>query len=89
MMWPLGKLSKASPTPEEENTQFWRMVTVRPTLAYASGIASPIATRRRGSHEVTIIQITADNGFVMAIAAKCLYTREATIAKNMAPRTQP
>jgi hypothetical protein len=41
------------------------MVTVRPTLAYASGIASRIATeRRRGSMEVTIVGITTDNGFV-------------------------
>jgi hypothetical protein len=48
MMWPLGKLSKASPTPEEEYKQFLRMVVVRPTLAYASGIASPIGTTNTG-----------------------------------------
>jgi hypothetical protein len=48
MMWPLGKLSKASPTPKGEYKQFLRMVPVRPTLAYASGIASPIATRDAG-----------------------------------------
>jgi hypothetical protein len=41
----MGKLSKASPTPKEEYKQFLQMLTMRPTQAYASGIASPTATR--------------------------------------------
>jgi hypothetical protein len=45
MMWPLGKLSKAPPAPKGNSNTFLRTVTVRPTIAYAAGIASPIVTR--------------------------------------------
>jgi hypothetical protein len=41
------------------------MVTVKPTLAYAAGLASPIATRDvGGGQEVSIVIISANNGFI-------------------------
>jgi hypothetical protein len=61
----LGKILKAPTAPRGEYKQFLRIVTVRPALVYAAGIASPIATSDGGGSQVlNLFRISANNGFV-------------------------
>jgi hypothetical protein len=73
-MWPLGKLSKATPTPKGEYKQFcadgYCEADARIRLRHSVANSHE---RRRGPHEVTIIKLTADEGSVRAFAANCLF----------------
>jgi hypothetical protein len=64
MIWPLGKFSKASPTPKGEYKQLLRMVTMADASVRLRHSVANSHDIRKGSQEVTIVTLTAHNGHV-------------------------
>jgi hypothetical protein len=63
-MWPLGKLSKASPTPRGEyNSLADSHCGADASICLRHNVANS-HEGHTGSQDVTIVRITADNGFV-------------------------